>query len=92
MILLLPLLLILLLLLLSLSYYYFFIVIIIIYYFNEPIQPEGSPFGRFSTLRRCEFKEQVSTQTYLYNPSIQPSLEFLVINWMVNSRYGPYHL
>ena len=78
MVLLLPLLLILLLLLI-LSYYYFcyyFACIIIItiaititfFWYVEPIWPEGSPFGRFFTLGCCELKEQVSTQTYLYNP------------------------
>ena len=56
------------------------------------IQLERSPFGRFLTLGCCELKNQVSTQTYLFNPSIQASLECLIINWMLNSRYGPYQL
>ena len=51
-----------------------------------------NPFGRFFILGCCELKEEVSTQTYLYNLSIQPSRECLVINWMVNSCYGPYQL
>ena len=70
-------------------YYYYY------YYFfgiRRPIRPEGTPFGRFYILGCCELKEVVSTQTYLYNPSIQPSRECLVINWMVNSCYGPYQL
>ena len=48
----------------------------------------SGPFGRILTLGCCE----LSTQTYLYNPSIQPSLDGLVVNWMVNSLYGPYQL
>ena len=55
------------------------------------IRPEGGPFGRSLTLGCCDLKEYVNIQTYVYNPSIQPSSECLVINWMVNSRYGPYH-
>ena len=86
MVLLLPLLLILLLLLLLLLLLPFF------FRYVEPIQPEGTPFGMFLTLGCCELKESVSTQTYLHNPSIQHSLECLVINWMVNSHYGPYQL
>ena len=78
--------------------YLFFIIIIviiiIIFFFGirRPIRPEGSPFGRFYILGCCELKEVVSTQTYLNNPSMQPSRECLVINWMVNSCYGPYQL
>ena len=45
-----------------------------------------------SILGCCELKEVVSTQTYLYNPSIQRSRECLVINWMVNFCYSPYQL
>ena len=107
MVLLLQLLLILSLLLLSLSSDYFcysfasiniitIIIIIIITFFCffcylEPIWPEGSPFGRFLTLGCCD-SELVSTQAYLYNPSVQPSYECLVKNWMVNSCYGSYQL
>ena len=79
--------------------YLFFIIIIINFLFflflggiRRPIRPEGSPFGRFYILGCCELKEVVSTQTYLNNPSMQPSRECLVINWMVNSCYGPYQL
>ena len=46
----------------------------------------------FVTQGCCELKEEISTRTYVCNPSIQPSPECLVINWIVNSRYGPYHL
>ena len=72
------------------------IIIIIITFFCffcylEPIWPEGSPFGRFLTLGCCD-SELVSTQAYLYNPSVQPSYECLVKNWMVNSCYGSYQL
>ena len=97
---LLPLLLILLLPLLSLSYYHFcysiaFILLLLLLFLflvSGPIRPEGSPFGRFLTLGCWELKEYVSTQTYLYNPSMQPSLECLVINWMVNSGYRPHQI
>ena len=76
------------------SFYYYFFYYYYYYYFwiGRPIRPEGSPFDRFFILGCCELKEVVSTQTYLYNPSIQPSRECLVINWMVNSCYGPYQL
>ena len=33
---------------------------------------------------------ELSTQTYFYNPSMQPSCECLVISWMVNFGYGGY--
>ena len=84
----------LLLLMFSFVYLCFVVVIVVggilcIFLVRGPIQPDGSPFSRFLTLGCCELKEKVSTRTYLYNHSIQPSLECLAINWMVNSRYGP---
>ena len=80
------------LLLLLLLIYFFIIIIIIIFGIRRPIRPEGSPFGRFYILGCCELKEVVSSQAYLYNPSVQPSCECLVINWIVNSCYGPHQL
>ena len=44
--------------------------------------------GNFLTLWCCELKELVSTQTYLYNPSVQPSLECLVINYQLLDNGG----
>ena len=62
-------------------WYSFFIIVTCFFLVREPIRPEGS-------LGCCELKEQVSTRTYFYKPLIQLSLECLVINWMVNFRYG----
>ena len=87
----------LLLLLLPLLFYFIylfhliFICLKIYLLIRRPIRPEGSPFGRLFNPEMLRNKELVSTQTYVCNPSIQPSRECLVINWMANSRYGPCH-
>ena len=35
-------------------------------------------------------RSKVGLEIKTYNPSIQPSLEYLLIKWMANYRYGPY--
>ena len=56
-----------------------------------PIRPEGSPFGWLFNPGMLRDEGVVSTQTFVYNPSIQPSRECLIFSWMVNSHYGLYH-
>ena len=58
-------------------FFYSFVITVNFFLVRGPVRPEGSPFSRFLTLGCCDLKDEVSSiaQTYLYNSSMQPSLE-----------------
>ena len=77
---------------LLISFKIYLFIHLFIYWYVDLFSQKGVFLVGFLTLGCSELKEQVSTQTYIYNSSLQPSRECLVINWMLNSHYGPYHL
>ena len=70
------------------TFCYYCFGVLFFFLIRGPIRSEENLLGNFLTLWCCELKELVSTQTYLYNPSVQPSLECLVINYQLLDNGG----